>query len=197
MILMIDNYDSFTYNLVQAMSVIGAELTVVRNDEVTLDWIESRKPAALVVSPGPCTPTEAGVSLEAVRRFSGRIPVLGVCLGHQCLGAAFGGIVTNAKSIMHGKASQVEHDGSTLYEGVRSPFTAGRYHSLAVAREPFPADFVIDAWTEDGEVMGMHHTEYPTFGVQYHPESVLTPMGSRVLRNFIRTIGGATGEERN
>jgi len=184
MILLIDNYDSFTYNLVQAMASQGAEIEVVRNDAVTVEELLARAPAGIVISPGPCTPREAGISVETVRRLSGRLPILGVCLGHQAIAHAFGAVVANAGRIMHGKTSQVTHDGSRLYRGLKNPFPAGRYHSLAVRRETLPPDLLVDATSEDGEVMGMRHREHPTYGVQFHPESVLTPSGKRLLRNF-------------
>jgi anthranilate synthase/aminodeoxychorismate synthase-like glutamine amidotransferase len=184
MIMLIDNYDSFTYNLVQVMMGQGANIVVHRNDEITVEEVEAANPDGLVISPGPCTPNEAGISVELIKRMSGRLPLLGVCLGHQSIGVAFGGIVSNAKSIMHGKTSSVFHDDTPLFEGMKSPFQAGRYHSLAVMREPLPDVLIVDAWTEDDEIMGMHHREHPTFGVQFHPESVLTPTGKRLLRNF-------------
>ncbi len=189
MIVMIDNYDSFTYNLVQLMAGQGADIRVYRNDAIAIDAIEALSPGGLIVSPGPCTPAEAGLSVEAIRHFSGRLPLLGVCLGHQALGVAFGATVAGAKAIMHGKTSPVHHDGSAIYAGLRNPFPAGRYHSLAVLRETLPDCLTVTAWTDDGEIMGMRHTEHETFGVQFHPESVLTPSGKKLLRNFLRLAG--------
>jgi anthranilate synthase/aminodeoxychorismate synthase-like glutamine amidotransferase len=189
MIVLIDNYDSFTYNLVQMMASQGADIRVYRNDAVAVDAVEAMRPTAVILSPGPCTPREAGISVEAVRRFSGKLPLLGVCLGHQSIGFAFGAVVSNAGRIMHGKTSMVQHDGSALYRGMKNPFPAGRYHSLAVKRETLPPELVVDATSEDGEVMGMHHVTHPTYGVQFHPESVLTPGGKRLLRNFLVLCG--------
>ncbi len=184
MIVLIDNYDSFTYNLVQVMAGQGAEIRVFRHDEITVDEVVALRPAGLVISPGPCTPSEAGISVDLIRRMSGTLPLLGVCLGHQCIGVAFGATVSHAKSIMHGKTSPVLHEDEPLYRGMQNPFPAGRYHSLAIIRETLPASLVVDAWTEDGEIMGVHHVSHPTYGVQFHPESVLTPTGKRLLRNF-------------
>jgi len=188
MIVLIDNYDSFTYNLVQMMSAIGADIRVFRNDAITVEAVEALKPEALVISPGPCTPKEAGISVELIRRMSGRIPVLGVCLGHQSLGVAFGATVSNAKRIMHGKVSQVRHDGQGLFKGMSNPFQAGRYHSLAVLKETLPPVLIANAFSEDDEIMGMHHLTHQTYGVQFHPESVLTPTGKRLLRNFLDIV---------
>jgi anthranilate synthase component II len=188
MILLIDNYDSFTYNLVQTMAGQGADIKVFRNNEITVAGVEELQPAGVVVSPGPCTPKEAGISVELIRKMSGKIPILGVCLGHQSIGVAFGATVSNARRIMHGKTSMVEHDKSELYRGLKNPFPAGRYHSLAVIRDTMPYELVVDATSEDGEVMGMHHREHPTYGVQFHPESVLTPGGKRLLRNFLQIV---------
>lgn len=198
MIVLIDNYDSFTYNLVQMMASLGADIRVYRNDAVTVDQVEALKPDAVVVSPGPCTPAEAGISVALIQRLSGRLPVFGVCLGHQSLGVAFGATVSNARRIMHGKVSQVRHDGTGLYKGMANPFPAGRYHSLAVIAGTVPSELVPDAFSEDGEIMGMHHASHPTFGVQFHPESVLTPSGKRLLRNFLdivaaSRVGGGRG----
>jgi anthranilate synthase/aminodeoxychorismate synthase-like glutamine amidotransferase len=189
MILLVDNYDSFTYNLVQMMAAQGADMRVYRNDAITPDEIAAMRPRGIVISPGPCTPREAGVSIAAIRRFSGSLPVLGVCLGHQSIGMAFGATVAGAKRIMHGKTSMVTHDRSPLYRGMKNPFPAGRYHSLAVIRETLPPELVADATSEDGEIMGMHHVSHQTFGVQFHPESVLTPGGKRLLRNFLQIAG--------
>jgi anthranilate synthase component 2 len=188
MIVLIDNYDSFTYNLVQMMAAIGADIRVFRNDAITVDAVEALKPEAVVVSPGPCTPKEAGISVELIKRMSGRIPVLGVCLGHQSLGVAFGATVSNAKRIMHGKVSQVRHDGQGLFKGMSNPFQAGRYHSLAVLKETLPPELIATAFSEDDEIMGMQHVSHPTYGVQFHPESVLTPTGKRLLRNFLDIV---------
>lgn len=184
MIVLIDNYDSFTYNLVQVMAGQGADVRVFRHDEITVEAVAAMQPAGLVISPGPCTPDEAGISVELIRRLSGTLPLLGVCLGHQCIGAAFGATIGHAKRIMHGKTSPVHHEGAPLLQGLQNPFPAGRYHSLAILAETVPACLVVDAWTEDGEIMGVHHTSHPTYGVQFHPESVLTPSGKRLLRNF-------------
>jgi anthranilate synthase component 2 len=188
MIMLIDNYDSFTYNLVQVMMGQGADIAVHRNDEISVDEVVAADPAGLVISPGPCTPNEAGISVELIKRMSGKVPILGVCLGHQCIGAAFGGTVSNAKSIMHGKTSMVFHEESPILRGMKNPFPAGRYHSLAIMREPLPPELIVDAWTEDDEIMGMHHVEHQTYGVQFHPESVLTPSGKRLLRNFQQIV---------
>ncbi len=190
MIVLIDNYDSFTYNLVQVMATIGADIQVFRNDAITVEAVEALKPEAVVVSPGPCTPKEAGISVALIKRMSGRIPVLGVCLGHQSLGVAFGATVSHAKRIMHGKVSQVRHDGQGLFKGMSNPFQAGRYHSLAVLKETLPPELIADAFSEDDEIMGMHHVAHPTYGVQFHPESVLTPAGKRLLRNFLDIVAG-------
>jgi anthranilate synthase component II len=189
MLVLIDNYDSFTYNLVQVMAGQGAELKVFRNDEIDVSAIEALAPRALIVSPGPCTPNEAGVSVAAIRHFAGRLPILGVCLGHQSIAAAFGGVVSNAQCIMHGKTSLVHHDASPLYKGFKNPFPAGRYHSLAVMRDTLPACLAVTAWADDGEIMGMRHRELEVYGVQFHPESVLTPSGKRLLRNFLSMVG--------
>lgn len=186
MIALIDNYDSFTYNLVQAMASQGAEIRVFRNDETTVEAVQALAPNALVVSPGPCTPREAGISTDLIRAFSGSVPILGVCLGHQCIGAAFGAIIANAQRIMHGKTSMVSHEGTDLYKGIGNPFPAGRYHSLSIVEDSLPDTLIVDARSEDGEIMGVHHREHPTLGVQFHPESVLTPNGKRLLRNFLR-----------
>ena len=195
MILLIDNYDSFTYNLVQVLGALGGDIKVVRNDEIRVEAIAELRPAALVVSPGPCTPHEAGVSVDAIRAYSGRLPILGVCLGHQSIGVAFGGVVANAQRIMHGKVSQVTHEATPLYEGLKNPFAAGRYHSLAILRRDFPAELVVDATSEDGEIMGVHHRTHATYGVQFHPESVLTPSGKRLLRNFLNIVGEPVSTE--
>ncbi len=188
MIVLIDNYDSFTYNLVQMMAALGADMRVYRNDAVTVEQVDAMRPEALVISPGPCTPREAGISVDLIRRMSGRIPVLGVCLGHQSLAVAFGATVSNARRIMHGKVSQVRHDGTGLYKGLANPFPAGRYHSLSVVAGSLPPELVPDAFSEDEEIMGMHHAMHQTYGLQFHPESVLTPSGKRLLRNFLLVV---------
>ena len=185
MLLMIDNYDSFTYNLVQYLGELGEEVRVVRNDEVTVDDIARLAPARIVISPGPCTPNEAGVSLPAIGRFAGKIPILGVCLGHQAIGQAFGGRVVHAKTLMHGKVSPIHHAGKGVFRGLPSPFNATRYHSLAIERESCPADLEITAWTDDGEIMGVRHRSMAVEGVQFHPESILTEHGHALLRNFL------------
>jgi anthranilate synthase/aminodeoxychorismate synthase-like glutamine amidotransferase len=183
--LVIDNYDSFTFNLVQYLGELGEAPQVHRNDRITLDEIASMRPAHIVISPGPCTPAEAGISVALIRRFSGQIPILGVCLGHQSMGVAFGGRVLPAPRLMHGKTSPIHHDGSGIFTGLPSPFTATRYHSLIV-EEPLPPALVRTAWTEEGELMGMRHVEHPTFGVQFHPESILTEHGHKMLANFLQ-----------
>jgi anthranilate synthase/aminodeoxychorismate synthase-like glutamine amidotransferase len=186
MLLLIDNYDSFTYNLAHRLGELGAVVKVVRNDAVTLDEIERTAPERLVISPGPGRPETAGVSVSALQRFSGRIPILGVCLGHQALAVAFGGRVDRAPAPMHGKTSVVAHEGSHLFGGLNEPFEAGRYHSLVIARDAVPENFVVSAWVEsDQTIMGVRHKTQPVFGVQFHPESVLTPVGQRLLRNFL------------
>jgi anthranilate synthase component 2 len=185
MLLMIDNYDSFTYNLVQYLGELGQVVKVVRNDEVTLEEIEAMQPERIVISPGPCTPNEAGVSLGAIDRFKGRIPILGVCLGHQAIGQAFGGKVVHAKTLMHGKVSRIHHAGKGVFAGLPSPYEATRYHSLAIERESCPPELEVTAWTEDGEIMGVRHRSLPVEGVQFHPESILTEHGHELLRNFL------------
>jgi len=185
MLLMIDNYDSFTYNLVQYLGELGEEVRVVRNDELAVDDIARLAPARIVISPGPCTPNEAGVSLAAIRRFAGKVPILGVCLGHQAIGQAFGGRVVHAKTLMHGKVSPIHHAGKGVFRGLPSPFNATRYHSLAIERESCPADLEITAWTDDGEIMGVRHRSMAVEGVQFHPESILTEHGHALLRNFL------------
>ena len=192
-ICLIDNYDSFTYNLVQIMRSQGGQIEVFRNDAITVAEVEAMQPAGIVVSPGPCTPAEAGVSVDLIKAFSGRAPILGVCLGHQCIGAAFGGNIVNARRIMHGKTSLVTHEESALYAGLRNPFPAGRYHSLVIAPDSVPACLLVEARTEDDEIMGVRHREHPTFGIQFHPESVLTPSGKRLLRNFLKVVEHAGG----
>jgi len=185
MLLMIDNYDSFTYNIVQYFGELGEEVQVFRNDRITLEEIEAIRPDRLVISPGPCSPEEAGISVAAIRRFSGKIPLLGVCLGHQSIGAAFGGRVVRSVSLMHGKTSPILHTGQGLFAGLPSPFNATRYHSLVVERESFPDCLEITAWVENGEVMGLAHKELPVWGVQFHPESILTEGGMQILKNFL------------
>lgn len=188
MILLIDNYDSFTYNLVQYMGELGADLRVYRNNRITVKEIERMRPEKIVISPGPCTPNEAGISLETIRAFSGEIPILGVCLGHQSIGQAFGGKVIRAPRLRHGKTSEIHHDGRTLFEGLSMPFTATRYHSLIVERESLPDCLEVSAWTDDEEhlIMGLRHREHPTEGVQFHPESILTLEGKKLIGNFLR-----------
>jgi para-aminobenzoate synthetase component 2 len=185
MIIMIDNYDSFTYNLVQYLGVLGEELIVKRNDEVTLKEIERLNPDFIMISPGPCTPNEAGISLEAIAYFAGKIPIFGVCLGHQAIAQAFGGKIVRADRLMHGKTSQVFHDGKTIFSGIPSPFTATRYHSLIVEKETLPDCFEISAWTEENEIMAIRHKTLPVEGVQFHPESIMTSHGMQLLKNFI------------
>lgn len=185
MILMIDNYDSFTYNIVQYLGELGANVRVVRNDEMPVDDLLALGPERVVVSPGPCAPNQAGVSLEAITRFAGRVPVLGVCLGHQAIGQAFGGQVVHAQELMHGKVSPVEHLGVGVFAGLPTPFIATRYHSLAVARSTLPASLEVTAWTADGEIMGLRHRTLDVEGVQFHPESILTEHGHALLRNFL------------
>ncbi len=185
MIFVLDNYDSFTYNLVQYLGELGAELQVSRNDKITTDEIAALAPEKIVISPGPCTPSEAGISIELVRRFAGEIPILGVCLGHQSIGQAFGGVVKRAPYIMHGKTSQISHDGKGMYSGLPNPFTATRYHSLTVERESLPDCLDAVAETEDGLLMGIRHREYAVEGVQFHPESILTTEGKSLLSNFL------------
>lgn len=186
MLLMIDNYDSFTYNLVQYFGELGQDVRVYRNDKITLDHIASLRPERIVISPGPCTPKEAGVSVDTIKRFAGTVPMLGVCLGHQSLAVAFGGEVIRAPRLMHGKTSMVRHDNKTLYHGLPNPFEATRYHSLIVKRENLPACFEISAETAEGEIMGMRHTTLGVEGVQFHPESILTMAGKDLLRNFLK-----------
>lgn len=188
MIVLIDNYDSFSYNLVQVLLACGTEVRVFRNDVLEVDGVMAMNPAGVVISPGPCTPREAGISVPLIRKISGLKPILGVCLGHQAIGAAFGAVIGPAKRIMHGKTSQVRFLPSPLYRGLVPPITVGRYHSLAILPETLPPTLVADAWSEDGEIMGVHHVEHPTYGIQFHPESVLTPCGKRLLRNFLRLV---------
>jgi len=185
MILVIDNYDSFTYNLVQYLGELGAELQVVRNDQITLAGIEERAPERIVISPGPCTPNEAGISLDVIRHFAGKVPLLGVCLGQQAMGQAFGGKVIRAPYLMHGKTSQILHDGRTIFAGVENPFTATRYHALIVERESLPSVLEVSATTSDGLIMVLRHREFVCEGVQFHPESIMTAAGKKLLQNFL------------
>jgi anthranilate synthase component 2 len=185
MLLMIDNYDSFTYNLVQYFGELGEEVKVARNDEISLDEIARLAPARIVISPGPCTPSEAGVSVPLIERFAGVIPILGVCLGHQSIGQAFGGRIVHARQLMHGKVSAVHHDHRGVFRGLPDPFTATRYHSLAIERSSLPECLEVSAWTQDGEIMGVRHRALAVEGVQFHPESVLTEHGHELLRNFL------------
>lgn len=189
MLLMIDNYDSFTYNLVQYFSELGQEVVVERNDKISLEEIKNLNPEFLVLSPGPCTPNEAGISLDIVNNFQGKIPILGVCLGHQTIGQAFGGKITHAKIIMHGKTSDIHHVNKGVFKGLSNPFTATRYHSLVIERESLPDCFEITAWTDDMEIMGIRHKELFIEGVQFHPESILSDHGHDLLRNFIKNYG--------
>ena len=182
---MIDNYDSFTYNLVQYLGELGEDVKVLRNDEVTVDEIERLAPAKVVLSPGPCTPNEAGVCLALIARFAGRVPILGVCLGHQAIGQAFGGKVVHAKTLMHGKVSRIHHEGRGVFRGLPTPYDATRYHSLAIERATCPADLEVTAWTDDGEIMGVRHRTLAVEGVQFHPESILTEHGHALLKNFL------------
>lgn len=186
-VLCIDNYDSFTWNLVQYLQILGADVDVHRNDAIDLETIESLSPDRILVSPGPCDPDKAGISLEAITYFSGRIPVLGVCLGHQSIGQAFGGRVIRAKSLMHGKTSPIHHTSKGVFRDLPNPFTATRYHSLAVCRDTLPDCLEVTAWTEDGEIMGMRHTSLAVEGVQFHPESILTECGLPLLNNFLES----------
>ena len=185
MLLMIDNYDSFTYNLVQYLGELGADVRVVRNDAIALDDVAALAPARIVISPGPCTPTEAGISVPLIQRYAGEIPILGVCLGHQSIGQAFGGTIVRARRVMHGKLSPVTHDGAGVFAGLPSPFQATRYHSLAIDAASLPAALAVTATTDDGEIMGVRHRELPVFGVQFHPEAILTEHGKRLLANFL------------
>jgi len=199
MIVMIDNYDSFTYNLVQYLEVLGASVRVLRNDKASTTDLQALNPSGIVISPGPGRPESAGVSVPAIRHFSGRLPILGICLGHQSIAAAFGGKIVPAHRLMHGKTSSVTSDGSHIYAGVKSPFNAMRYHSLAVSREDFPDCLEISSESDDGEIMGIRHRTHSTEGIQFHPESIMTPVGKRLLRNFLnmtREIGPSGFEDR-
>ena len=186
MILVLDNYDSFTYNLVQYLGELGAKVKVVRNDEVSVDGVAHLQPERIVISPGPCTPNEAGISLALIERFAGKLPILGVCLGHQAIGQAFGGKVVHAQQVMHGKVSNIRHDGRGIFAGVPQDFVATRYHSLAVERATLPGSLVVTAQSEDGEIMGLRHREHAVEGVQFHPEALLTEHGRRMLENFLK-----------
>jgi para-aminobenzoate synthetase component 2 len=190
MILVIDNYDSFTYNLVQYLGELGADVIVRRNDEIDIAGIEEERPDHILISPGPCTPNEAGISLELISRFKGEIPILGVCLGHQAIGQAFGGEVIRAEKLMHGKTSEIYHDGKTVFSGLPSPYTATRYHSLIVRRETLPDELEISAETGEGEIMGLRHKKFAVEGVQFHPESIITDYGRQLLRNFLGMTAG-------
>jgi anthranilate synthase component 2 len=193
MLLMIDNYDSFTYNLVQYFGELGEDVRVFRNDEITLAQIEQLAPGRICISPGPCTPNEAGVSLGVFEHFSGRVPILGVCLGHQAMGQAYGGKVVRARTLMHGKTSPIAHTGAGVFTGLPTPFEATRYHSLAVERASLPDCLEVTAWTVDGEIMGLRHKTMPVEGVQFHPESIATEHGHAMLRNFLVQSGGVKG----
>jgi anthranilate synthase component 2 len=190
MILMIDNYDSFTYNLVQYLGELGAELVVRRNDEISLDEVGALRPAGVVLSPGPCTPNEAGICVPLVKRFAGEFPILGVCLGHQSIGAALGGEIIRAKTLMHGKSSKINHDNQGIFKDIPNPFSAIRYHSLVIKRETCPLELQITAESEDGEIMGVRHKSLPIEGVQFHPESVMTENGKCLLNNWLASLSG-------
>jgi anthranilate synthase component 2 len=185
MLLMIDNYDSFTYNLVQYFGELGQEVLVKRNDEITVADVHQLNPSYIVISPGPCSPKEAGISVEVIRQFAGKLPILGVCLGHQAIGEAFGGKVIHAKTVMHGKVSPVFHHNEGVFTDLPNPMRATRYHSLAVEKETLPKELTVTAWTEDGEIMGVKHVHYPLEGIQFHPESILTEHGHQLLNNFL------------
>ncbi len=188
MLLLIDNYDSFTYNLFQYLSEMGEEVTVVRNDKITLDEIEKMKPPRIIISPGPSVPERAGISNDVIRRFGAQVPILGVCLGHQCVGQSYGARVAAADKIMHGKSSLIHHRGQGVFTDLKNPFSAIRYHSLAVLREGLPDCLEITAWTDDGEIMGLRHREHPVEGIQFHPESFMTELGNDLLRNFLMGV---------
>ena len=185
MVFVLDNYDSFTYNLVQYMGELGAEMVIRRNDELSVDEVEGLGPERILLSPGPCTPQEAGISIDLIRRMAGKVPILGVCLGHQAIGAAFGGDVVRAKKLMHGKTSEVEYDGKMVFAGIASPMTCTRYHSLIVSEKNLPGDLEISARTADGTIMGLRHRKHKVEGVQFHPESVLTGDGKKLIKNFL------------
>src|SRR6478672_3089635 len=186
MLLMIDNYDSFTYNLVQYFGELKQEVVVFRNDQISLEEVEALAPAQLVISPGPCTPNEAGISVPLIERFAGKIPILGVCLGHQSIGQAFGGKIVHAREVMHGKVSRIHHTDQGVFRGLAEPFEATRYHSLVIERASLPRTLEVTAWTDDGEIMGVRHTSLPVEGVQFHPESILTQYGHELLQNFLK-----------
>jgi anthranilate synthase/aminodeoxychorismate synthase-like glutamine amidotransferase len=194
MILMIDNYDSFTYNLVQYLGQLGAEVEVFRNDRIGLEKIGDLAPEAIFLSPGPCSPKEAGITVEAIRTYHQRFPIFGVCLGHQAIGYAFGGKIVRAERLMHGKTSQIRSDGKTIYRGLPNPFVAGRYHSLILEKNSVPDCLMVTAETEEGEIMGIRHREFPVEGIQFHPESILTPNGKRIIKNFLQGIKGKEGD---
>jgi len=188
MIVMIDNYDSFTYNIVQYIGELGANVKIFRNDEITIAEIKKLKPEKIIISPGPCTPNEAGISIEVINNFGGSIPILGICLGHQSIGQAFGGKIISAKKIMHGKTSNIIHNNNKIFKGITNPFEATRYHSLVIEKETIPKCLEVIAWTdniEDDEVMGVKHSEFPIYGLQFHPESILTKLGQNILKNFL------------
>ena len=185
MILVLDNYDSFTYNLVQYMGELGAEMEIRRNDQITVEEAEAMAPERILISPGPCTPQEAGISIPLIQRFAGKVPILGVCLGHQAIGAAFGGKVVRAKKLMHGKTSEIDHDGKTIFKGIATPMTCTRYHSLIVQEKGLPKSLEISARTADGTIMGLRHREFQVEGVQFHPESALTADGKQLIQNFL------------
>ena len=189
MILMIDNYDSFTFNIVQYLGQMGADVQSYRNDKITLDGIKKLNPQVVFLSPGPCSPREAGITVDVVREFHKTVPIMGICLGHQSIGYAFGGDIVRAERIMHGKVSPIHHDGKTIFAGLPNPFTAGRYHSLVVRPETLPVCLEVSAQTAEGEIMGLRHKEYPVEGIQFHPESVLTPQVKRIIRNFLKYSG--------
>ncbi|MCX5726484.1 MAG: aminodeoxychorismate/anthranilate synthase component II [Candidatus Saganbacteria bacterium] len=186
MILMIDNYDSFTYNLVQYLGELGADIKVARNDEISISDIKKLKPEKIIISPGPGYPKDAGISCNVIKAFAGKVPILGVCLGHQAIGYVFGGEIVRAKRLMHGKTSEIYHDGKTIFKGIKNPFTATRYHSLIVKRETLPKVLEISAWTKEKEIMGLRHKKFKVEGVQFHPESILTDAGKKILANFLR-----------
>jgi anthranilate synthase/aminodeoxychorismate synthase-like glutamine amidotransferase len=186
MILMIDNYDSFTFNIVQYLGQMGEDVRVYRNDKISIDEIKKFNPQAIFLSPGPCSPREAGITVDVIKEFHETVPIMGICLGHQSIGFAFGGEVVRADRIMHGKTSVINHDGKTIFSGLPNPFTAGRYHSLLVRSETLPDCLEVSAQTDEGEIMGLRHKKYPVEGIQFHPESVLTPQGKRIIRNFLK-----------
>ena len=185
MILMIDNYDSFTYNLVQYFGELGADLKVYRNDKITIEQIQEMRPERIVISPGPGRPEDAGISVEIIKKFSGKIPILGVCLGHQAIGYAFGGKIVQAKELMHGKTSQIFHNKKGIFKSIENPFEATRYHSLVIEKKSLPKCLEVNAWTKDKEIMGVEHNKFPLWGVQFHPESILTKAGKKILKNFL------------